>query len=149
MKIHFNEHVCIIRLSQFKYIIYAWGLTTFIQGQFHRNCTRYLCLLWVWKLLMQNYSCISQGQMGQSDSVIIVTTLTMDLFPDSKVRGAKMGPTWVLSAPDGPHVGPHEICYQGCDVLAEVRDISVATLSMIKTIKPPLQTTLVFKSFYE
>ena len=31
-----------------------------------------------------------------------------DLFviPDSKVHGANMGPTWVLSAPDGPHVDP-------------------------------------------
>ena len=27
-------------------------------------------------------------------------------YPDSKVRGVNMGPTWVLSAPDGPHVGP-------------------------------------------
>ena len=27
-------------------------------------------------------------------------------FPDSKVHGANMGPNWVLSAPDGPHVGP-------------------------------------------
>ena len=26
--------------------------------------------------------------------------------PDSKDHGANMGPTWVLSAPDGPHVGP-------------------------------------------
>ena len=26
--------------------------------------------------------------------------------PDSKVHVANMGPTWVLSAPDGPHVGP-------------------------------------------
>ena len=26
--------------------------------------------------------------------------------PDSKVHGANMGPTWVLSASDGPHVGP-------------------------------------------
>ena len=26
--------------------------------------------------------------------------------PDNKVPGANMGPTWVLSAPDGPHVGP-------------------------------------------
>ena len=26
--------------------------------------------------------------------------------PDSKVQGANTGPTWVLSAPDGPHVGP-------------------------------------------
>ena len=27
-------------------------------------------------------------------------------YPDSTVHGANMGPTWVLSAPDGPHVGP-------------------------------------------
>ena len=26
--------------------------------------------------------------------------------PDSKVHGSNMGPTWVLSAPDGPHIGP-------------------------------------------
>ena len=26
--------------------------------------------------------------------------------PYSKVHEANMGPTWVLSAPDGPHVGP-------------------------------------------
>ena len=27
-------------------------------------------------------------------------------IPASKVHGANMGPTWVLSAPDGSHVGP-------------------------------------------
>ena len=27
-------------------------------------------------------------------------------FPDSKVHGANMGPTWDLSAQDGPHVVP-------------------------------------------
>ena len=32
--------------------------------------------------------------------------LPMLQTPDSKVHGANMGPTWVLSAPDGPHVGP-------------------------------------------
>ena len=26
--------------------------------------------------------------------------------PDSKVHGANVGPTWVMSAPDGPHGGP-------------------------------------------
>ena len=26
--------------------------------------------------------------------------------PDSKVHGTNMAPTWVLSAPDGPHIGP-------------------------------------------
>ena len=27
-------------------------------------------------------------------------------YPDNKVHGSNMGPTWVLSAPGGPHVGP-------------------------------------------
>ena len=27
-------------------------------------------------------------------------------IPDSKVQGANMGLTWVLSAPGGPHIGP-------------------------------------------
>ena len=27
-------------------------------------------------------------------------------YPDSKFHGANMGSTWVLSAPDGTHVGP-------------------------------------------
>ena len=30
----------------------------------------------------------------------------MNVIPDSKVHGANMGPTWVLSAPGVPHVGP-------------------------------------------
>ena len=29
----------------------------------------------------------------------------MRISPDSKVHGDNMGPTWVLPAPDGPHVG--------------------------------------------
>ena len=29
-----------------------------------------------------------------------------EIYPDSKVYGANMEPTWVLSAPGGPHVGP-------------------------------------------
>ena len=28
------------------------------------------------------------------------------IIPESKVHVANMGPTWDLSAPDGPHVGP-------------------------------------------
>ena len=33
--------------------------------------------------------------------------------PDSKVHGANMRPTWVLSAPDGPHVVPMNIAIRG------------------------------------
>ena len=39
-------------------------------------------------------------------------------IPDSKVHGANMGPTWVPSAPDGPHIGPWTFisgwCRQSC-----------------------------------
>ena len=34
-------------------------------------------------------------------------------IPDSKVHGANIGPTSVLAAPDGRHVGPMNFCYQG------------------------------------
>ena len=41
---------------------------------------------------------------------------------DSKVHGANMGPVWVLSAPDGPHVGPMSLA---------IRDTHCPTLVII------------------
>ena len=41
----------------------------------------------------------------KAHSVILHGSLN-ELNPDSKVRGANMEPTWVLSAPDKPDVGP-------------------------------------------
>ena len=44
-------------------------------------------------------------------------------IPDSKVDGTNMGPICVLSAPDGPHVGPRNLafrdntCYRKCHYL--------------------------------
>ena len=37
-------------------------------------------------------------------------------IPDSKVHGANMGPTWVLSAPDGPHIGPMNLAIRDCSI---------------------------------
>ena len=34
--------------------------------------------------------------------------------PDSKVHGVNMDPIWVLSAPDGPHVGPMNLAIREC-----------------------------------
>ena len=34
-----------------------------------------------------------------------------DEFADSKVHGPNMGNTWVLSAPDGPHIGPMGLAF--------------------------------------
>ena len=38
------------------------GPETLAWGQFHTNCSRYLYSLWIWKLSIWYYSCISQGQ---------------------------------------------------------------------------------------
>ena len=46
---------------------------------------------------------ISIELLSSSNSVRLKSTC-----PDSKVHGANMGPTWLLSAPDGPHVPCHQ-----------------------------------------
>ena len=38
-----------------------------------------------------------------------------DTLLDSKVHGANMGPTWVLSAPDGPHVASRNLATRATD----------------------------------
>ena len=62
-----------------------------ISWLFHR-------LLICWKLGANIYS--------QLTSDIGKCCIDLNDIPDNKVHGAIMGPTWVLSAPDGPHVGP-------------------------------------------
>ena len=39
--------------------------------------------------------------------------MLMRTVPDSQVHGANMAPVWVLSAPDGPHVGPMNLAIRG------------------------------------
>ena len=39
------------------------------------------------------------------------------LYPDSKAHGANMGPTWVLLAPDGPHVGPMNLAIREHNII--------------------------------
>ena len=42
-----------------------------------------------------------------------LTVLRHQQDPDNKVHGANMGPTWVLLAPDGPHVSPMNLAIEG------------------------------------
>ena len=37
----------------------------------------------------------------------------MHIDPDNKIHRANMGPTWVLSSPGGPHVGPMNLAIRG------------------------------------
>ena len=53
------------------------------------------------------YWLFGDGEWAYATGVELV--LVTHIFPDSKVHGANMGPTWVLSAPDGPHFGPMDL----------------------------------------
>ena len=44
---------------------------------------------------------------------ILFWSLCFDTVPDDKVHGANIGPTWVLSAPDGSHVGSMNVAIRG------------------------------------
>ena len=52
------------------------------------------------------------------DSQYIVSKY-FKILPDSKVHGAYMGPILVLTAPDGPHVGPMNIAIRAVYNTAE------------------------------
>ena len=47
--------------------------------------------------------------------------------PDNKVHGAIMGPTWVLSAPDGPHVDPMNLAIRELDQVFAMTELSVVS----------------------
>ena len=62
-------------------------------------------------------------------------------IPDSIVYGAKMGPTWVLSAPGGPHVGPMNLA---------IRDImSLCQCPYMKVLSHYLMQCLIFISEFQ
>ena len=48
--------------------------------------------------------------------IFMFASMIAIVVPDSKLHGANMGPTWVLSAPDGPHVGPMNLAMRGSQV---------------------------------
>ena len=50
-------------------------------------------------------------------------------IPDSNFHVAHMGPTWVLSAPGGPHVGPTNLV---------IRDVLLVTLNLLASWWPHL-----------
>ena len=55
--------------------------------------------------LYNKHSCIQHISTAYSKFLKQVTLYGVS-YQDNKVHEANMWPTWVLSAPDGPHVGP-------------------------------------------
>ena len=71
-----------------------------------------------WTTLWHTQGPVSHLSSIKSSKIFIMGVVSYTLwhpsyigyfFPDSKVHGANMGTTWVLSAPDGPHVGPMDL----------------------------------------
>ena len=50
---------------------------------------------------------------------------------DSKVHGANMGPIWVLSAPDGPHVGLMNPAIRGFSLNVTKTDYSLTHMTVV------------------
>ena len=55
-----------------------------------------------------------------------------DYIPDSKAHGANMGPTWVLSAPDGPHVSPMNLVIRDVECISWYRQVVFVVFCCIK-----------------
>ena len=52
---------------------------------------------------------------ARGSSYVVTLTGSADwAYPESKAYGANMGPTWVLSAPGGSHVGPMNLAIWVC-----------------------------------
>ena len=79
-------------------------------GQQHQKTKSYFqkccCLSFdngVWSSSVYSKSVID---WNTDENVIVMIFIALIYSPDSKAHGANMGPTCVLSAPGGPHVGP-------------------------------------------
>ena len=78
----------------------TWISSTGVPSYFQTTCG------WLW---------VASNAMWINCAYLSIT------YPDSKIYAANMGPTWVMSAPGGPHVGPLYLlcrwktsCHQNC-----------------------------------
>ena len=53
------------------------------------------------------------------------------ILPDSKVHVTNMGPTWVLSAPGGPHVGPTNFVIRVVCALSSMSKVVIFVVSIV------------------
>ena len=90
-----------------------WSPMEFLWMQSHKKNSRYQWLLCVWKysnfqLYLPGDSELRYKSIKKYPYAWSCVSLwpSAQYFPDGKVHGANMGPTWVLTAPGGPNVGP-------------------------------------------
>ena len=62
-----------------------------------------LCMMPIFAMIFPFFFRCDQPTKGQNSPM---WNKHWKAFPDTKIHGNNMGPTWALSAPDGPYVGP-------------------------------------------
>ena len=87
-----------------------------------------MCLSMCLARVGQHNGCWWSGAMSPHQSIELML-LVKHAFPDIKVHGANIGLTWVLSAPDGPYVGPMNLA------------IRVSSNRWVMRLQPWLQQT--------
>ena len=84
-----------------------------------------------WETSLQS-NAVSNWLVANLESVLHYQFLASHVIhPDSKVREANMGPTWGLSAPDGPHVGPMNLAIRACIYAPHVCFTGTRTISWL------------------
>ena len=74
-------------------------------------------------------------RLNSPEAQLFVQEVLLPNNPDSKVHGSDMGSTWVLSAPDGPHVGPMNLAMresikaQCCNLFEGINGVTGGCLS--------------------
>ena len=84
----------------------------------------------VWRQDLCNHDDVSQWEQLYLQRYTIHTIYAN---PDSKVHRANVGPTWVLSAPDGPHVGPMKLAIREDSKWFHIFVFSAGVRSLQKT----------------
>ena len=92
------QHLFIYSPGRRQVIIWTNG------GYFTDACMRHSAST-RWQCAKKGFHTITRNLEAVSLSAYLLVSFSQ-LDPASKVYGANMGPTWVLSAPDGSHVGP-------------------------------------------
>ena len=73
-------------------------------------------------LLVALKSCWTISGVASKLYAMMLMWYHYNVLPISKVHGANMGLTWVLSAPDGPHVGPMNHAIWALSIVPHGRD---------------------------
>ena len=158
MMVSLLTHICVARPQWVK--CFVWNLM--VNKGCHSRWTNRCSNSWTNKtILMFSFNSSRMVKSYNHEDILIFfqqyTCLSIfDNVPDSKVHGAHMGPTWVLSAPDGPHVGPMNLAIRGTWTWSPLVQVLACCLIVVKPLVEAMltysynkQTSVKFETRYK